>query len=195
MLKTGDIILVDSDKSYAKVVKFLMQSPTVWHWIIGKIVFLISKKKPSWLIDEVRYYHAAMALNEKDMIEQQGTVLISPLLRLKGKKFIVWRNVNLNPEDVERLKAVSMRDIGKKYDILLIFGKLFSWLTGIGAFAGAVQSYGKEICATRVAYWYAWGIFENFGKSSWHEVTTDDMDDWCASHPSYAKIEVAEGDL
>ena len=193
-LLTGDIILVDSDKSYAKVVKFLQQSPTLWHWIVGKIYELVSKKKaPKWLIDEVDFYHVAMALDEKRIIEQQGKVVISPASRLKGKRIRVWRNLGLSDIDRVTLISRSYQDLGKGYDVLLIFGKTLTWLTGLGFLSMVFQWPGVEICATIVAKWY-WFI-DHFGRMSAETVTGDDIDDWCASHERYRKIELAEGDL
>ncbi|MBI5873003.1 MAG: hypothetical protein HZB36_02535 [Candidatus Omnitrophica bacterium] len=194
ILRAGDIILVDSDKSYAKIVKFLQKSPTVWHWFVGKIYELISKKKaPKWLIDDVDFYHVAMALDEKRIIEQQSKVIISPASRLQGKRIRVWRNMGLSEIDMLTLISRSHQDLGKGYDVLLIFGKTLTWFTGLGFLAMIFQWPGVEICATIVAKWH-WFI-DHFGRMSPETVTGDDIDDWCASHAPYSKIEVRDEDL
>jgi hypothetical protein len=188
-LMTGDIILVPSDKIGARIVKFLQQSPTLWHWIVGKTYQAITRRKaPEWLIDVVEYYHVAMALNETQIIEQQSSVIISPASRIEGKRIRVWRNIGLSDSDRIRIASRARNDLNKKYDVLLIFGKTLTWLTGLGIFAMLFQWPGLNICATGVAFWH-WP-YDHFGRVAVATVTGDDIDDWCAMHERYRRIDM-----
>lgn len=178
----ADIFLTDSDAGYAKVVKFLMQSPTLWHWIIGKILRMITGKTQHLpFIDDVKYYHAGMFLDEDRIIEQQAKVQIKDAAKVRAGKYIILRKLSLTDIDRTAIAQIASFDLGKGYDIPLIFGKTLTWLTGIRFFTHIVQCPGKEICVSRVAYWY--DLDDHFGKKSWHEVTTDDIEDWARSHP------------
>ena len=177
----ADIFLSDSPAGYAKVVKFLMQSPTLWHWIIGKILRVITRKtKHLPFIDDVKYYHAGMIIDEGRIIEQEAKVEINDIGKMLKKPHIILRKILLTEEDRNAIYAEAIADLGKGYDILLIFGKTLAWLTGIRYFMHIVQWPGKEICVSRVAYWY--DLDDHFGKQSWHEVTTDDIEDWARLH-------------
>ena len=168
---SGDIFLIDSVASYAKVVKFLMQAPTVYQW---------AWRKMRGTQQEVRYYHAGMLVSNTHVIEQQKIVELETVeAAFLNKKHIVYRNPRLTMESRNRLKALAEDEIGEGYDILLIFGKTLTWITGLGFITRLVQWVDKEICVTRVAKWYQKVTGITFGKHSWHEVTTDNIDDWC----------------
>ncbi|MFX0084320.1 MAG: hypothetical protein ACFFAU_01500 [Candidatus Hodarchaeota archaeon] len=169
-LLPGDIFINDSDRIGPRIVKFLMVSPTIWHWLVG-------------IRDEVRYYHPGMVINSDEVIEQQSTVRIRTAEHcIFSRKHIVYRYKKLTEEQRNNLVVSATADIGKGYDITLIFGKLLTWLTGVKWFVRNIESKEKEICVTRVALWYS-RIGITFGKRTWHEVTTDDIDDYCITHP------------
>ena len=73
--KPGDIFLCDSPRFAATMVKFLMQSPTVWQQIWR---FITGKLQP------VRYYHAGMIIGNQ-MIEQQGKVQFGETDKILGR--------------------------------------------------------------------------------------------------------------
>ena len=172
-LKTGDIFLTDSQAGYAIVVKFLMQAPTVWLWLWRKIFGGQNK---------VRYYHAGMIYDFATLIEQQKIVEKDSVQTLEGKKVIFWRKKHLTVGQATKLQMLSEEDLGKGYDVKLIFGKTLTWLTGIKWFQRKLQSPGKEICVTRVAYWYS-QIGVTFGQKNYMDCTTDIIDDYCQAHP------------
>jgi len=180
----GDIFFNDSTAFYATLVKFLMQSPTVWHWIIGKIQKLfIGEANPKFL-DEVRFYHAGMIYNDTQVIEQQKKVELETIENtIINRTHVVWRRKGLSQSQRNKLIEIATADIGKGFDVLLIFGKTLTWLTGIKGLTRVIERPTKEICVTRVAKWYSLALNEKFGKKSWDEVTTDDIDNWCLINP------------
>jgi len=78
---------------------------------------------------------------------------------------------------------IAVADLGESYDVKLYIGKLLTWLTGIKWFQRLVQDREREICISRVAYWYWEAIGEKFGLESWHDATTDLIDWYCYNHP------------
>ena len=170
VLQTGDIFFTDNFSTASKIVKFLMQSPTIyqqlWRWFKGTL-------------NEVRFYHAGMVLNEEEMIEQEEDVRIRPVVKIFKKDYIIWRKNDLTEQEKNRLVEVAVADLGEGYDVLLCVGKLFTWLTGIPFFTRWIQQKEKEICVTRVAYWYSEALGEDFGCKNWNFVTTDIIDDYC----------------
>lgn len=175
ILQTGDIFLTDDFSPQSKLIKFLMQSPTIWHhlwrWLRGTL-------------QTVRFYHAGMVLNQYQMIEQQSKVLIrnNDVIFKNNKNYVVWRKKNLTNIDKLALKCSAYEDIGKGYDIILCIGKALTWITGIKWFARNIQKAEQDICVTRVAGWYAVAINEYFGCKSYHEVTTKIIDEYCYNH-------------
>lgn len=166
-LLPGDIFISDSNKTGAKIVKFLMVSPTIWHWLIG-------------IRDEVRFYHPGIVIDQYRVIEQQSKVLIRSTEKcIFSRPHIILRNKTLSDKQRKFIITLAKQDLGKGYDILLIFGKLFTWLTGIKWFVRHIEQKEKEICVTRVAKWYYQATGITFGKKTWNEVTTDDLDDFC----------------
>ncbi len=166
----GDIFLVDSDAYYAKMVKFLMQAPTIWQWGWRKI---------RGMQQEVRFYHAGILFNDFYVLEQQKVVEMETVeAAFLNKPHIVYRNSRLT--DIERNKIIrfAKEELGESYDIWLIFGKMFTWITGLGFFTRIIQGIDREICVTRVAKWYQKTVGITFGMQAWHEVTTDIIDDW-----------------
>lgn len=173
--KGGDIFLTDSDASYAKIVKFLMQAPTIWHWLWRAIT---RTQQP------VRYYHAGMLVDGERVIEQQKVVEYETVYDAFEKKdrYIVLRYTKLTAPKRKKLIKEAEEDLGQKYDILLIFGKTLTWLTGIKWFVRHMEAQNKDICVTRVANWYKDAIGYTFGQATPHEVTTDIIDDYCCNN-------------
>ena len=174
-LKQGDIFFTDNFSTASKIVKFLMTAPTLWQYIWRAI---------RGTQNEVRFYHAGMVIRDgTEMIEQQSDVRIRPVEKIFKKNYVVWRKKNLTADEAMLLEAYAIEDLGEGYDIVLCIGKLFTWLTWIPIFTRLIQSKEKEICVTRVAYWYFMATGETFGCKTWHEVTTDIIDDYCIARP------------
>ena len=165
----GDIILEDSDNTGAKIVKFFMTAPTVWHHLWRKIRSNQEK---------VKYYHVAMIINNGfngftglgDEIEQQSKVQLADWN--PNHKQIIFRKIELIKEDMEDLKQEALSDLGQGYDILNCFGKFLTWLTGIKFFARYMEYPKAEICINRVAHWYKQVLNERFGVVTHSELTT-----------------------
>ena len=165
----GDIILEDSERVGAKIVKYFMRSPTVWHDIFR----MIFNK-----IEYVPYYHVSMiAANGFDtadqalVIEQQSKVKLS-IWNPNIKQIIFRKKTQPN---LWKLAEISRKDLGQGYDILNCFGKFLTWLTGIKLFARYVEYPKAEICINRVAKWYRDVIGEKFGAETHSELTTQLM--------------------
>lgn len=170
----GDVFLSDSNRFGPKIVKFLMQAPTVWQWLWRAIR---RTQEP------VRYYHAGMLFSDDTLVEQQWKVQYAPACKILNWRVIVYRMKNLTEIELKVLKMRMQEDISKTYNIPQILGKTLTWLTGIKWFVrwfGAI-SKEQEICVTRVGDWY-WGIC-NFGVKTKHELTTKIIDEYCAKHP------------
>lgn len=175
-LLPADIFISDSNKIGPKIVKFLMTSPTIWHWLVG-------------IRDEVRFYHPGIVIDQDTVIEQQLKVKYTDTNRaIFSRVYIIYRFKKLTAQQRKLIVTLAKADLDKGYDIVLIFGKLFTWLTGIRWFTRVIQQREKEICVTRVASWYRRGADIAFGKKTWHEVTTDDIDDYCIDHPEEVEI-------
>ena len=172
--KCGDIFLCDSDRTAAKMVKFLMQSPTVWQQIWRAM---------RGTLEPVRYYHAGMVLDIVNMIEQQWKVQLGETNKILSRKIIIYRMKGLSISDVENLRIRAEADYGKIYDIPQLIGKTLTWLTGIKLFVRILSELSKEeeICVTRDADWY-WPLCK-FGCKTRGEITTKIMDEYCMNHP------------
>jgi len=160
----GDIFICDSTRFGAKLVKFLQQEPTLWVWLYKKIF-----KIP---LNEVLYYHAGMAISATELIEQQWTVQKDEVDKILTRDVVIFRKKNLTEEQKMILYNRAIEDIGKTYDVLLMIGKLLTWLTGIKWFLRIIQLSDKEFCISAVADWYTY-IKEYFGLSYKEEITTD----------------------
>jgi len=173
--QAGDIYLVDSDRVGARIVKFLMTAPTLWQYIWRALRHTQQK---------VRFYHAGMCVYDNKVIEQQGVVEYEDVYDaiLKKKKAIVYRYKHLTEAQKEGLLFTAYQDLGEKYDWLLIIGRTLTWLTGIKWFTRKIQLRDHEFCVTRVAYWFYEVLGVTFGQRTWHEVTTDSIDDFCKTN-------------
>lgn len=186
-IKPGDIFLVDSNRWYAKVVKFLNLTPTLWHYLWYKLLEALSDTS---MIDEVRAYHAGIVLNEFSVIEQQEKVQVKDLSKILKANPIIWQKITLTDDQRSHICAEAMLDIGKGYDGLLILGKTLTWLTGIKWFARKIQAKNKEICVTLVGKWYLKGCGERFNVKSYHLITTESIDSFCLSSNEWKEINV-----
>lgn len=184
-LQAGDIFLLDSNSTESKMVKFLMSSDTIWHWIIGKIYEFFTKKlAPYWLIKPQYYYHVGLIYSDTETIEQQAKVVKMPISRLDGKSYMIIRKIGLTNLELEALLANAAIDIGNGYDILLIVGKTLHWLTGIPFFTLLLNLPKKELCVTVTAKWVYNTWKELWGRKNYNFVQTDDMYYYAISHPS-----------
>jgi len=176
---TGDIFLTDNERTASKIVKFLMQSPTVyqqvWRWMRGTL-------------EVVRYYHAGIILNNTQVIEQQGVVEINDLNKIFKKKYIIWQNKTLTDEQRQKIITIAKEDLGEGYGILECFGKLITWITGIKWFSKWFDMKNNAICVVRVAEWYKKAVNQSFGVSNVNYVTTKIMDEFCQRHPDWMWI-------
>ena len=178
----GDIFLCDSQRTGARIVKFLQAEPTVWHYLLKVI-----RRKP---INTVRYYHAGMVLDSNTAIEQQWKVQTRPVTDILNRDIIIYRHQDMvtSPEYQRELSERALQDTGKTYDIPQIVGKLLTWITGLKIFVrllGAISTE-NEICVTRVADWY-WPLC-HFGVRTKHEVTTHILDEYCSSERQWAVV-------
>jgi len=178
--QAGDIYLVDSDHLGAKFVKFLMIAPTLWQYLWRCL--------PWFKQNKVIYYHAGICIGDNKVIEQQGKCEYEDVYDAitKKKAYIVFRKKDLTKEQKELLVTRAKSRLGETYDILLILGKTLTWLTGIKWFARHIQSKNKEFCVTLVSWIYL--PIETFGKATHHEVTTDNIEDFCREHPDKWEI-------
>jgi len=178
-LQKGDIFLTNNFRTAAKIVMFLMQSPTLWQHIWRKI---------RGTLEPVRFYHAGMVINETEMIEQQGNVRIRTVDRIFRKDYIIWRKKYLTDEQRSLLCFMARQDLGEGYGISECFGKLLSWLTGIKWFAKWFDMKDRAICVVRVAEWYKRAFISTFGVSDPDYLTTKKVDEYCLAHPEEWEI-------
>ena len=175
--KTGDIFLIDSEKTGAKIVKFLMTAPTIWQHIWRAI-------RDSQEV--VKFYHVGMIYDANVFAEQQWKVQLTDIPN--PTHFAVFRYKNLTEEQTKQLKHEVDKDVGKNWDILNVLGKTLTWLTGIRLFAQFIQWPQQEICVDRVAEWYYRVLRIKFGGFTIEEVTTHSMYKWLKSHSEYFEV-------
>lgn len=171
--KLGDIFLCDSDRLAAKMVKFLMQSPTIYHQIYR---WIFKKLEP------VRYYHAGMIFDEFNIIEQQGKVQLKPIDKILSRKIIIYRKKDLNLLDKYDIYKRAERDLGKHYGVLLVLAKAFAWLTGMFFVVNWLGRLDKthQICINRVCKWYD-GVCD-FGSKGYFLDNTKTVDEYCRNN-------------
>jgi hypothetical protein len=172
LAQCGDIFLSDSDRSGAKMVKFLQTAPTVYQYIWRAIR---NTQQP------VNYYHAGMVLDQTNIVEQQWKFQYGLTAKILPRKVVIYRLRGLTDHDREYLRDKAWSDLGHTYGLALILGKTLTWLTGINWFQ---QFLGKEfskteICVTQVARVYQDNC--KFGVKRYQEVTTKIIDEWCSN--------------
>ena len=179
---TGDIILENSNKTGAKIVKFFMQSPTcyqqLWRWFNKSLT-------------SVPYYHVAMIINDgfnghsglADIVEQQWKVRLEDWNPTSDQ--IIFRRVDLTSVQASTLRIVALTDMDEKWDILNAIGKFLTWLTCIPLFAMFMQWPTQEICVCRVASWYERVLRERFGCLTHSEITTQRLYEYLMTSSKY----------
>ena len=81
----GDVFLCDSPRFSATMVKFLMQSPTVWQQVWR---YMFNTLQP------VRYYHGGLVIGDQ-IIEQQGVVQYGITDKILSRKITIYRKKSL----------------------------------------------------------------------------------------------------
>lgn len=180
----GDIFLCASSRLSAKIVMFLQQESTIWTWLYKKIF----KKE----LNQVNYYHAGMVISNTQIIEQQWKVQEDELDKILTRDVIIFRKNNLTEEQRQTLFFSATMDLNKTYDILLMLGKTFTFLTGIKWFAKNIQSKDKEFCISAVADWF-WQINERFGLEAKELITTDIMEEYCLKSEDWKTVYLNKG--
>jgi hypothetical protein len=177
--KWGDIFICDSNRTGAKIVKFLQQSPTIWHQL-----WRYFRKT----LEPVRYYHAGMIISDEQMVEQQYRVQYDNTSKLLSRRIVIYRFKNLTDDQRWIFKGRAAEDIGKTYDIPQLIGKTLTWLTGMKFWVRLLGAFSKEqeICVTRIGDWYD-GIC-NFGVKTRHEMTTKVIDEYCQRNPEIWEV-------
>ncbi len=177
----GDVFLVDSHRTGAKIVKFFQTAPTwvqhIWRKIRGTQ-------------EKVLFYHVGMMYDKFNIIEQQSKVIKRDNTKLlnTNNELLVIRKIGITKQEQERLIEVAEKDLGERYDVLNIFGKLFTWLTGIPLFAMFMQFPNQDICINRVAYWHKEALGDKFGGSTHSILTTHMLYKYILSRPDVYKI-------
>ena len=174
----GDIFLVDSDKTGAKITKFFMQAPTIYQWLWRKI---------RGTQEVVNYYHAGMILGNDQLIEQEAKVEYGDLQKRLTQRIVIYRNKNLNLDQMILLRFRAISQLGQGYGIEDIIAHTLTWLTGIRLFVILIGSLTRntDICVNRVARWY--NHIDNFG-INWYEVTTKTMDEYCSKSSDWERV-------
>jgi hypothetical protein len=167
--QVGDIFLCDSDRTAAKMVKFLMQSPTVWQQLWR---WMTKRLQP------VRYYHAGMILSQEQMIEQQGKVQYGETKKILSRRITIFRKTGLTFQQAVDVGEAGKGDIGEGYGIISVIGKALTWITGLTLFEDLMHIGDADICVNRVAYWYWKSNGELFGVKNFRRTTTKTMDEY-----------------
>lgn len=180
-IEPGDFFLVDSKKTGAKWVKFFQTAPT---WL----QHLWRKLRETQ--EKVLFYHVGMFWDKSNLIEQQGKVIKRSANKLldTDNEVLIVRLRNITQLGREKLIKVAEEDLGEGYDIVNIFGKFFSWLTGILLFARYLQLPNQDICVNRVGYWYKKALGVKFGAKTHSELTTHTLYKYVISHPNQFEI-------
>ena len=180
-IQPGDFFLVDSKKTGAKIVKFFQTAPTwvqhLWRKIRGTQ-------------EKVLFYHVGMFYDSSTLIEQQGKVIKRSANKLldTSNEVLIVRRKRISEADQFLLTKIAEEDLGEGYDIVNIFGKLFTWLTGIPLFAMYMQLPNQDICINRVAYWYRKALGEKFGSFTHSGLTTHSLYKYILAHPDKFEI-------
>lgn len=188
-LQAGDIIFEDSDRLGAKIVKFLMTAPSIWHHIYRAI---------EGTQETVEYYHPTLVISETEMIEQQWKVQIAYNENINKKKYIVFRphftNIYSKQETNDYVNSICLiqnakEDLGQKWGIIhTLFGRFPTWLTGIPYFARYIKLPNEEVSAGRVARWLYLTYGDTFGHKKYTEATTHTMVKWMLNHPELYEV-------
>lgn len=177
--QVGDIIFKDSDQPGAKVAKYFMTAPTVWHHIYRAI----TRKQ-----QKCEYYHPLLVISNA-AIEQQWKVQYKDLVdAVNGNRVIIFRNKHIAEFQKNSLVIHSVSDIGQKWGVVHVWGRFFTWLTGIPYFARYLKLPNEEVSAGRVARWYSESVGETFGHKTYQEATSNTMVRYMLAHPEQYEV-------
>ena len=174
--QAGDVFLCDSDRIGAKIVKFFMQSPTVYQQIWRFMTHTLQS---------VRYYHAGMILSDTQMIEQQGKVQYGDTQKILSRRITIYRKKSLTTDQQALLKERAIAQLGQGYGVAEVIGHTLTWLTGIRYFIVLLGALTRqnEICVNRVVRWY--NHIDAFGSKTIYEATTKTVDEYCTISPDW----------
>lgn len=175
----GDIFLCDSDRTGAKIVKFLMTAPTVWQWIWR---YMMNTQQV------VRYYHAGIIVSDTQLIEQQAHVQWGDTQKILSRRITIYRKKSLTEDQRLSISHSAVFDIGQGYGVVSCIGKLFTWLTGIKWFEIHIHQHNDEICINRVCLWYSENNLETFGLKNYRDANTKIVDEYCAKSPDWEAV-------
>lgn len=189
-VKPGDIFFTDSNDVGPKIIKFLMASPSVWHYTLGKILLTFGKKEfvEQHLISPVRMYHAGLVTGENSIIEQQWQVEEDTLDSILNKKHIIWQKKSLRADQRQKIVELAKSRLGDYYDVPLMIGKTLGWLTGFHYISNLIQQKNQDFCVSYVAWCYQEGIGYKWNNRQYSDITTDIIDDYNMEHPEEWKI-------
>ncbi len=176
-IQAGDFAIVDSTRTPAKIVKYLMRSPTLYHDLFRMII-----KK----LEVPLHYHAVMFINKDLIIEQQGEVLersTDKILNTNNRLFIFRMKNGISDLEKKVLISNARSDIGHWYGVMSCIGKTLTWLTNIKFFARYIHILKTEICINLVCKWYYNAFGELFGKKTYLESTTWSVYKYVIAHP------------
>lgn len=180
-IQPADIFLVDSNKGGPRIVKFFQTAPTWVHHLWRKF---------RGIQEIVEYYHVGMFIDSDNIIEQQGKVIerSSSKLLNTSNDLLIARRKKVDSYSRDYIIKIAREDIGKGYDVLNIFGKTLTWLTGISLFAEYIQWPGAEICVNRVAYWCKKAFKDTFSQRTHSDLTTHELYKYIKSNPDEWEI-------
>lgn len=176
LIKPGDFFIVDSNRTGARIVKFLMTAPNMF-------VHLWRKIRGTQEIP--LFYHAGLFSDSDNIIEQQKLTqeVSSAKLLSTGNKLLIFRLKNLTDADRHKLVTNARESIGDFYGILSCVGKTLTWVTTIKWFARHIYWKNTNICINKICQWALNSVRETFGTKHYHELTTHLVYKYVMRHP------------
>ncbi len=164
-IQPGDIFLINSDKTGARIVKFLQTAYTCWLHLWRKL------RRTQ---ETVAFYHVGMFTNKDNIIEQQGKVIErdSKKLLSTGNRLLIFRLKNISLAKQNALVYTARESLGGGYGVVSCLAKFLTWTTGIIYFARYIHYPNTEICINRTMVWYRNAINVKFGFRTPWEITT-----------------------
>lgn len=180
---TGDIIFQDDSRFGPKLVKYFMRSPTIWHdffrMITGKL------EKSEWYHPVMVVYHE----NQFKSAEQQKRVEFDDLKdEVNRSRLLIVRPLNLTKNQKTELNKIVVEEKGQLWGFVNVWGKFFTWLTGIKLFGRYLKLPNEEVSALRVARWFYKVTGEKFGQKDYRDNTTKTMVDFCLANPQKYEV-------
>ena len=181
IIKPGDFFIVDSNRTGARIVKFLMTAPNMFVHLWRKI---------RGTQEKVFYYHAGIFSDPDNIIEQQKLTqeVSSSKLLSTGNNLLIFRVKNLNDEDRYNIVTSARETIGDFYGVVSCIGKTLTWITTIKWFARHIYWGRTNICINKACKWYLDAIEENFGSKYYHELTTHLVYKYVMAYPEKVEI-------